>query len=184
MFTKSPKIKSKKIKETLLLHFDLICWLQVVRVAAIISIGASSLEKKYQNMRNWLNASPLVLMELDFMFTAGQLKNPVPELTCLNFLQGNFLSSDESVIGFFLLFWNFFLLSCRLSDIPPLQSKKVCFYSFIQKKKVLTFDFTAQKTQAFTRLWHELWVPRRLEDSPGTALGGVCGTEGWRPHAP
>lgn len=73
------------------------------------------------------------------MFTAGRLKNPVPELTFLNFLQGNFLSSDESVIGFFLLFWNFFLLSCRLSDIPPLQRKKGFFYSFKNQEEKSIF---------------------------------------------
>lgn len=32
-----------------------------------------------------------------------------------------------------------------------------------------------------TQFWHELWVPRRPEDSPGTGSGGVYGTEGWRP---
>lgn len=107
------------------------------------------------------------------------------ELTFLNFLQGNFLSSDESVIGFFLLFWNFFLLSCRLSDIPPLQRKKVFFFfNSKPRRKTPFFVFiTLEIKKAFTQLWHELWVPRRLEDSPGTVLSGVCGTEGWRPRA-
>lgn len=42
-------------------------------------------------------------------------------------------------MGFFLLFWNFFLLSCRLSDIPPLWRKKgVLFiiHSKIRRKNV------------------------------------------------
>lgn len=45
------------------------------------------------------------------------------ELTCLNFLQGKSLSWEESVIWFFLLFWHFFLLSCRSVEMPPLKER-------------------------------------------------------------
>lgn len=46
------------------------------------------------------------------------------ELTCLNFLQGKSFSWDESVIWFFLLFWHFFLLSCRSEEMPPLKERR------------------------------------------------------------
>lgn len=88
-------------------------------VSAFVSIRARSLVIKSKNVN---------IIHLNGVDETWDLRN-LPELTFLNFLQGNFFISDESATWFFLLFWNFFLFSCRLSDILPLQWTKSIFFS-------------------------------------------------------
>lgn len=92
---------------------------------------------------------------------------------------------SDLVLSFVLEFLPLILQVVRYASTAV--DKRFFFSFFIQisgGKSIFSSvkNFTLQNTNKFTQLWLVLWAPRRLEDFPGTALGGACGTEGWHPR--
>ena len=114
-------------RERLWFRHDVCCLGACVRTCRFYPTTEKSVHqvKNKQPLSGELKPFPVLFSGDSIYFCPGPMaaRSRLPELTCLNFLQGNSFSWG-SLAWTFLLFWNFFLLSCRSAEIPPLDGRE------------------------------------------------------------